>query len=102
MQSVCVYCGSANRVGDNFKSMARDVGTALGQAGKKVVYGGGRVGLMGIVADAALATGSHVIGIIPEHIQAREVQHTGLTELHVVGDMHTRKRMMVEIGRAHV
>jgi uncharacterized protein (TIGR00730 family) len=102
IQSVCVYCGSANRVSDRFKDVARDVGTALATARKQVVYGGGRVGLMGIVADAALAAGTPVIGIIPEHIQAREVQHTGLTELHVVADMHTRKRMMVDRSDAFV
>jgi uncharacterized protein (TIGR00730 family) len=102
VQSVCVYCGSANRVAEQYKTMARDVGTALAVAHKQVVYGGGRVGLMGIVADAALAAGTQVIGIIPEHIQAREVQHTGLTELHVVADMHTRKRMMVDRSDAFV
>lgn len=68
----------------------------------RVVYGGGHVGLMGIVADSALKAGGKVIGIIPEHIRAQEVQHTGLTELHVVPDMHTRKRMMVERSDAFV
>ena len=67
-----------------------------------IVYGGGHVGLMGIVADTALAAGGKVIGIIPEHIRAQEVQHLGLTELHVVPDMHTRKRMMVERADAFV
>lgn len=102
VHTVCVYCGSANRVPDSFKTMARDVGTALAQAGKRLVYGGGRVGLMGIVADAALAGGADVIGVIPHHIQEREIQHNGLTELHVVGDMHTRKQMMVERADAFV
>jgi hypothetical protein len=96
INSVCVYCGSANRVADSYKQIARTVGLALAEKHKRVVYGGGRVGLMGIVADAALSVGGEVIGIIPEHIQSREVQHTGLTELHVVENMHTRKRMMVE------
>lgn len=81
---------------DSYKQIARTVGLALAEKHKRVVYGGGRVGLMGIVADAALGAGGEVIGIIPEHIQSREVQHTGLTELHVVENMHTRKRMMVE------
>lgn len=67
-----------------------------------IVYGGGHVGLMGIVADSALKAGTKVIGIIPEHIRAQEVQHTGLSELHVVPDMHTRKRMMVEHADAFV
>lgn len=68
----------------------------LAQRGLDVVYGGGRVGLMGIVADAALAAGAHVTGIIPRHIQAREVAHTSLSALHVVDTMHERKTMMVE------
>src|SRR6202042_3527823 len=67
-----------------------------------LVYGGGHVGLMGIVADTALQNGAEVIGIIPEHIRAQEVQHHGLTELHVVPDMHTRKRMMVERADAFI
>jgi uncharacterized protein (TIGR00730 family) len=102
LTSVCVYCGSANDVGDAFKQTARDVGTVLAQQGMRIVYGGGHVGLMGIVADAALAVGAEVVGIIPEHIRAQEVQHTGLTKLHVVPDMHTRKRMMVEHADAFV
>ncbi len=102
VNSVCVYCGSANRVDPAFKNIARDVGKALAEKGKRLVYGGGRVGLMGIVADAALAAKGEVIGIIPQHIQAREIQHTSLTELHVVNDMHTRKRMMVERSDAFV
>lgn len=102
VNSVCVYCGSANRVDATFKNIARDVGTALASQKKRLVYGGGRVGLMGIVADSALAAGGEVIGVIPQHIQAREIQHTGLTELHVVEDMHTRKRMMVERSDAFV
>lgn len=75
---------------------------ALARRGFSFVYGGGHVGLMGIVADTALQLGAKVIGIIPEHIKAKEIQHTGLTELHVVPDMHTRKRMMVERADAFV
>src|SRR6202012_609354 len=74
----------------------------LAQRGLRIVYGGGHVGLMGIVADTALQNGAKVIGMIPEHIRAQEVQHRGLTELHVVPDMHTRKRMMVERSDAFV
>ncbi len=96
IRSVCVYCGSSNRVDDRFKAAAHALGTLLGGAGIRVVYGGGRVGLMGLVADAAMAAGGEVVGIIPEHIRALEVDHAGLTELHVVDSMHTRKRMMVE------
>jgi uncharacterized protein (TIGR00730 family) len=89
-------------VAEKFKILARDVATVLAKDGKSLVYGGGHVGLMGIVADAALKAGAKVIGIIPDHIRAHEVQHNGLTELHVVPDMHTRKRMMVERADAFV
>lgn len=96
VSSVCIYCGSSNGVADTYKKTAFDASTALAEQGLRIVYGGGHVGLMGIIADAALKAGAEVIGIIPEHIRAKEVQHTGLTKLHVVPDMHTRKRMMCE------
>ena len=102
LSSVCVYCGSSNLVAQKFKDSAQTVGTGLAQRRLNIVYGGGHVGLMGIVANSALKAGAKVIGIIPEHIRAQEVQHTGLTELHVVPDMHTRKRMMVERADAFV
>ena len=85
-----------------FKTTAHEVGTLLAQQKLTIVYGGGHVGLMGIVADAGMKAGTKVIGIIPEHIRAQEVQHTGLTELHIVPDMHTRKRMMVERSDAFI
>lgn len=96
IRSVCVYCGSANGVEEIYKDSARDLGRRIAEGGLRLVYGGGRVGLMGICADAALAAGGEVVGIIPEHIQKLEVDHTGLTELHVVDSMHIRKAMMVE------
>lgn len=102
IRSVCVYCGSSGTVDERYKRAAHTLGASLGAAGLDLVYGGGRVGLMGIVADAALAAGGAVIGIIPEHIQALEVDHTGLTELHVVDSMHTRKAMMVARSDAFV
>lgn len=102
IKSVCVYCGSSNSVADSFKTLAADVSKALAAHKLTLVYGGGHVGLMGIVADTGLKAGAKVIGIIPEHIKAQEVQHTGLTELHVVSDMHTRKRMMVERSDAFI
>lgn len=102
IQSVCLYCGSSNGVDARYQKIARDLSTALARRKLRIVYGGGHVGLMGIIADAALEAGARVIGIIPEHIRAMEVQHTGLTELHVVPDMHTRKRMMVERADAFV
>ena len=94
--SVCVYCGSSGAVDETFRDAAKAVGDALGKRGIRLIYGGGRVGLMGIAADAALAAGGEVVGIIPSHIQSLEIEHTGLTELHIVDDMHTRKRMMAE------
>jgi uncharacterized protein (TIGR00730 family) len=96
ISSVCVYCGSSDAVEQKFKTMAHAVGTQLARRGLSLVYGGGHVGLMGIVADAALGNGGKVIGIIPEHLRCREPEHHGLTELHIVPDMHTRKRMMVD------
>lgn len=101
-KSVCVYCGASSRVSDRYKTAAHDLGTGLARRGVQVVYGGGRVGLMGIVADAALAAGGAVVGIIPEHIQVLEVEHTALTELLVVDSMHTRKRAMVDRSDAFV
>jgi uncharacterized protein (TIGR00730 family) len=102
IKSVCLYCGSSSAVPAHFKTTAHDVSTALAKQGVDIVYGGGHVGLMGIVADAALKAGGKVTGIIPEHIRAKEVQHTNLTKLHVVPDMHTRKRMMVEQSDAFI
>jgi len=102
IKNVCVYCGSSGNVDDAFKIAATKIGQLIAEQGWGVVYGGGRVGLMGLVADAALEKGGDVIGIIPEHIEAREVQHTDLTELHVVDTMHVRKAMMVERSQAFV
>ena len=101
IKNVCVYCGSSN-VADNYKQAATTLGTAIAKEGWGVVYGGGRVGLMGLVADSALKAGGQVYGIIPEHIQEKEVQHEDLTELHVVDTMHVRKQMMVDRSQAFV
>ncbi len=102
LSSVCVYCGSSSRVNDVYKAAARQLGARLAKAGVRVVYGGGRVGLMGILADAAMAEGGHVTGIIPEHLQALEVDHQELSELMVVQNMHERKRLMVDHADAFV
>ncbi|MEM9468534.1 MAG: TIGR00730 family Rossman fold protein [Pseudomonadota bacterium] len=102
IQNVCVYCGSSSNVDDVYKEAAKTLGHHIADAGWGVVYGGGRVGLMGIVADSALEKNGPVIGIIPEHIQEREVQHKDLTELHVVDTMHVRKQMMVDRSQAFV
>jgi uncharacterized protein (TIGR00730 family) len=100
--SLCVYCGS--RAGDRpaYAEQARRIGTSIGRRGWQLVYGGGRAGLMGEVADAALAAGASVVGVIPESLMRLEVGHAGLTELHVVHSMHERKQMMAERADAFV
>ncbi|CAN5920548.1 TIGR00730 family Rossman fold protein [soil metagenome] len=94
--SVCVYCGSRPGALPAYAGAARAVGQEIGRRGWRLVYGGGRAGLMGIVADAALAAGASVVGVIPQTLMDREVGHRGLTELHVVETMHERKMMMAE------
>ncbi|HLJ65572.1 MAG TPA: TIGR00730 family Rossman fold protein [Stellaceae bacterium] len=98
VRSLCVYCGSADRVDEIYRAAARRLGTLLGENRIELVYGGGRVGLMGVVADAALAAGGRVVGIIPAHLHEREVGHHGVSVLEVVDSMHERKRRM--FGRA--
>ena len=100
--SVCVYCGSRHGARESYAAAARAVGTAIGERGWQLVYGGGRVGLMGELADAALAAGARVIGVIPETLMRREVGHAGLSELHVVPTMHLRKQTMAEHADAFV
>ncbi|MCL4667673.1 TIGR00730 family Rossman fold protein [Burkholderia pseudomallei] len=102
MNSVCVYCGSANGAKPVYADAARAFGRALANAGLTLVYGGGRVGLMGVIADEVIASGGRTIGVITELLYDKEVGHTGLTELHVVPDMHHRKKMMAELADAFV
>ncbi len=94
--SICVYCGSRPGAQPEYADAARAIGTEIGRRGWQLVYGGGRAGLMGIVADAALTAGAPVVGVIPESLMGRELGHRGLTELHVVQTMHERKLMMAE------
>jgi uncharacterized protein (TIGR00730 family) len=94
--AVCVYCGSSHGSRAAYTTAARTFGTELGRRGFDLVYGGGGVGLMGEVADAALAAGSEVTGVITEHLVEREEMHRGVTELVVVPDMQTRKREMFD------
>ena len=94
--SLCVYCGSRAGSRPEFAALAREVGAWIGQHGGRLVYGGGHNGLMGMLADAALAAGAQVIGVIPEALVEKEWAHTGCTELHVVKNMHDRKRIMAE------
>jgi uncharacterized protein (TIGR00730 family) len=91
---ICVFCGSSDGDRPSYRAAARATGKTLARRGVGIVYGGGRVGLMGAVADAALEAGGEVIGVIPEMLAAREVAHRTLTELHVVGSMHERKALM--------
>lgn len=98
MKSVCVYCGSSSGTDPAFAAAARTVGRLLAGSGRTLVYGGGRVGLMGALADAALAAGGRVIGVIPRAMVDRELAHQGLTELRVVGSMHERKALMAELA----
>jgi uncharacterized protein (TIGR00730 family) len=100
--SICVYCGSRVGTQASFRRAAAAIGTAIGRRGWQLVYGGGGAGLMGNVADAALAAGARVIGVIPESLMRREAGHRGLTELHVVQTMHERKRMMADRADAFI
>ena len=100
--SLCVYCGSRDGDRPAFAAAAQAVGTEIGRRGWQLVYGGGRSGLMGRLADAALAAGAPVVGVIPTSLMQREVGHTGLTELHVVETMHERKRMLAERSDAFI
>ena len=95
-RSLCVYCGSRTGLQPGYAHAAHEVGTLIGRLGWQLVYGGGRAGLMGVVADAAIAAGARVIGVIPSSLMERELGHGGLTELHVVETMHERKRLMAE------
>lgn len=100
--SVCVYCGSRLGTSAAFQQAAVDVGAAIGRRGWQLVYGGGRAGLMGLLADAALGAGARVTGVIPESLMIREAGHRGLTELRVVKTMHERKRLMADRSNAFV
>ena len=99
-RSICVFCGSSPGSRPEYAEAARQVGSAIASRGLGLVYGGGRVGLMGTVADSALAGGGRVLGVIPEAMAGREVAHDGLTELVIVRDMHARKALMAERSEA--
>ncbi len=102
IKSICVYCGSSFGLSPRFSAAATELGEQMGRRGVQLIYGGGRVGLMGTVADAVLKAGGKVTGIIPEHLESAEVGHQGLTELKIVDSMHTRKRMMFDLSDAFV
>lgn len=98
--SLCVYCGSRPGASPAFLEAARRVGEWIGRHGGQLVYGGGRNGLMGVVADSTLKAGGRVVGIIPKALVEKEWAHNGCTELHVVDTMHERKRLMAEHAHA--
>ena len=98
MKRLAVYCGSATPVDPVYMETACSVGRLLAERGIGIVYGGGRLGLMGAVADSALAAGGEVIGVIPEALVGSEVAHKGCTELHIVAGMHERKRLFTDLS----
>ena len=102
MPRICVFCGSSPGNKALYTEAARQVGTSIARRGWGMVYGGGKVGLMGAVANAALAQGGEVIGVIPYALEQREVAHTGLTELRVVNSMHERKALMADLSDAFI
>ncbi len=102
LKSVCVYCGTSNHAAQNYKDAARDLGKLLAENKVRLVYGGGQVGLMGIVANGVMDSGGHVTGFIPQYLHEYEVGHSGITELFIVDSMHERKRLMFEHSDAFV
>lgn len=102
MQSLCVFCGAAAGDRPAYADAARALARLAAQRDCTLVYGGGSIGIMGVLADAALAAGARVIGVLPEHLSRREVAHTGLTELHIVASMHERKALMAARADAFI
>ncbi|APR69275.1 LOG family protein [Acinetobacter haemolyticus] len=102
MNSICVFCGSSLGKDPIYQQMAQATGQAIAEQGKTLIYGGGRSGLMGVVADSALKAGGRVVGIIPNALVDRELAHKGLTELYVVDNMHERKTQMSEQADAFI
>ncbi|NML64687.1 TIGR00730 family Rossman fold protein [Hymenobacter sp. RP-2-7] len=102
MKSVAIYCGSSGGNQPLYAQQAQAMGQELARRGLTLVYGGGRVGLMGAVADAALGAGGRVVGVIPKFLADKELAHTGCTELHVVDTMHQRKLLMADLAEGFV
>jgi uncharacterized protein (TIGR00730 family) len=102
MKRICVFCGSSQGSRPEYGAAAEEMAAELVRRNIGLVYGGGNVGLMGIIGDAVLKAGGEVQGVIPEHLMAREVGHVGLTKLHVVGSMHERKALMADLSDAFV
>jgi uncharacterized protein (TIGR00730 family) len=102
VKAVCVFCGSNMGLLPEYRTAAEMLAREIVEQGLTLVYGGGRIGLMGAIADAAMAAGGKVIGVTPRRLVEKEVAHTGLTELHVVESMHERKAMMAELSDAFI
>ena len=102
VKSACVFCGASVGNDPAFEDAARELGALMAAEGVRLIYGGGRIGMMGTVADAVLDGGGEAIGVIPEFLRDREQGHNGLTQLHVVDSMHTRKRMMFDLSDAFI
>lgn len=102
LKSICVYCGSRRSISESHREAAVETGRLLANQGIRLIYGGGHVGMMGILADAALAADGEVIGVIPVDLREREVAHDRLTRLHVVKDMHQRKALMAQLAEGFI
>ena len=102
MRRICVFCGSSQGSRPEYSAATEEMATELVRRNIGLVYGGGNVGLMGVIADAVLRAGGEVVGVIPEHLMAREVGHKRLTKLHVVRSMHERKALMADLSDAFV
>jgi uncharacterized protein (TIGR00730 family) len=102
MRRICVFCGSSPGSRPEYRAAAEEMGAELVRKNVGLVYGGGNVGLMGIIADAVLKAGGEAIGVIPENLMALEIGHKGLTKLHVVRSMHERKALMADLSDAFV
>jgi uncharacterized protein (TIGR00730 family) len=102
VERICVFCGASSGRKAAYAAAARAFGAACAQRGLGVVYGGGKVGLMGAVADGALSAGGEVVGVIPQELVERELAHDGVSELHVVGSLHERKALMADLSDAFV
>jgi uncharacterized protein (TIGR00730 family) len=102
IKRICVFCGSSSGIRPSYTEAAKELAVLLASRGIGIVYGGSRIGLMGTLADAALAVGGEVIGVIPRAMVAREIAHTGLTELHTVDSMHERKALMADLSDAFI
>ena len=102
LRRICIFCGSSSGARPAFAEAARDLARCLALRKIGIVYGGGKVGLMGVLADAALEAGAEVIGVMPRALVDKEIAHARLTDLHVIGSMHDRKALMAELADAFI